>query len=364
MAMSRKQRQLKLRSTLELCDVAKHVFIPKGAVDTYWPGVEARLADLETSFDRWQSDIAQLILALRRDGKFVAAQGGVVLSIPRQTGKTFMVSWIVFALATMFPGLQVLWTSHHSATTQQTVADFEGIAAMPEAKQFFNQRRGRGGVINSNGKEAVYFANGSWVKFGARGQGFGRGFKKIDVLIFDEAQILPSRALDDMIPSQNNADNPLLILMGTPPRPEDPGEVFSYRRKRAISGKGNSVYVEIGADPVPEGVDPSAWMMDKAQWEKGCPGYRTGRTSEDAMLRQMEFLTSEGPDSFLREALGIWDADTAREEAIPKQWWLDATVEPLDDMIVTDFTVCFAGMRGRSNWVFVARCGETEGGWS
>ena len=69
--------------------------------------------------------------------------------------------------------------------------------------------------------------------FAARERGAVRGFTKVDIIILDEAQILTDGALSDMAPTQNQADNPLIILMGTPPRPQDPGEVFSRLRAEA-----------------------------------------------------------------------------------------------------------------------------------
>lgn len=52
-------------------------------------------------------------------------------------------------------------------------------------------------------------------------QGFGRGFDAVDVEIFDEAQILTVKALNDMIPATNVSPNPLIVFMGTPPQPGD-----------------------------------------------------------------------------------------------------------------------------------------------
>nr|MCW1092242.1 hypothetical protein [Streptococcus anginosus] len=67
--------------------------------------------------------------------------------------------------------------------------------------------------------------NGSRVLFGAREQGFGRGFAEVDIEVYDEAQILTERALDDMLPATAVSKIGLVIYMGTPPRPGvDPGE--------------------------------------------------------------------------------------------------------------------------------------------
>ena len=74
----------------------------------------------------------------------------------------------------------------------------------------------------ANGQQEIVFVNGSRIMFGTRENGFGRGFDSVDIEVFDEAQILTERALDDMIPATNAAHNPLIVYMGTPPKPSDP----------------------------------------------------------------------------------------------------------------------------------------------
>ena len=104
-------------------------------------------------------------------------------------------------------------------------------------------------VRRANGEQMIEFKNGSRILFGARESGFGRGFAKVDVLIFDEAQILTEKAMEDMVPATNAAPNGLVFMIGTPPRPSDPGEVFSMRREAALSGDDPDVmYVELSAE--------------------------------------------------------------------------------------------------------------------
>jgi hypothetical protein len=202
--------------------------------------------------------------------------------------------------------------------------------------------------------------------FGARESGFGRGFDDVDVLVFDEAQIMTDKALQNMIPTQNAVANALLLFLGTPPKPEDPSEVFSELRRGALDGSDKDVvFVEISADPVPEGVDPMAWVRDPAQWARGNPAYRTGRTGRTAMLRMTRMLTLQGPEGMLREGLGVWDDDAAAAEPIPMAWWMASLVPEAKeeaDQIASDFTVCVSATRDR-RWVYVARCGERADGW-
>src|SRR5699024_1549645 len=154
--------------------------------------------------------------------------------------------------------------------------------------------------------------NGSRILFGARENGFGRGFKKVDILVLDEAQILSLKAMEDMVPATNAAPNGLVLMMGTPPRPNDPGEVFTDRRESALSGEDEDVfYVEMGAD---DNANPN----DRAQWAKANASY-PHRTPESAILRMRKLLGSV--QSFMREGLGIWDKSSSGRKAFPAGSW-------------------------------------------
>jgi hypothetical protein len=90
-----------------------------------------------------------------------------------------------------------------------------------------------------------------------------------------------------MVPSMNRADNPLLFMMGTPPRPENKGDVFTTSRSRALSGKAkDGVYVEFSADA-------DADLDDRAQWAIANPSFPQ-YTPADAMLRMREKFSDDG----------------------------------------------------------------------
>ena len=283
-------------STPRLSEVARHVVIPKGIVTTAWPRVVAQCAEMGVTFDEWQHGIGSVALGKRKDGKYAATVGGIVLSIPRQVGKTFLVGMIVIALCVLFPGMTVLWTAHRTRTATKTFGTLQG---MVRRKKVWPHIRA---IRAANGEQEIAFQNGSVIMFGAREQGFGRGFDAVDVEVFDEAQILSEKALEDMVPATNASQHPagaLLFFMGTPPRPTDPGDEFTNRRDKAISGKStNMVYVELSADAE---ADPD----DHEQWAKANPSFPS-RTPVESMERMRENLTDD--DSYKREALGIWDA--------------------------------------------------------
>lgn len=282
--------------TPRLSEIARHVVVPAGITSTGWPAVRDKCRDLGIGFDAWQDGTGRLILAKREDGLYATTVGGVVISIPRQVGKTFLLGAIVFALCLLFPNLTVIWTAHRLRTAGETFGSMQGMARKPKIRPHVSK------VVLGSGEEEIQFHNGSRILFGARERGFGRGFSGVDVLVFDEAQILTEAAIDDMVPATNQAPNPLILFTGTPPKPTDPGEVFKMKRAEALSGESeDTVYVEFSADA---GADP----MDREQWRKANPSFPQ-RTPVAAMLRMRKNLTEE---SFIREALGVWDLDDKR----------------------------------------------------
>lgn len=281
--------------TRKLSDVARHVVVPTGIVSTGYPAVRDKCRDIGVIHDDWQQGLGRLALGKREDGKYAATVGGVVLSIPRQVGKTFTIGSIIFALCLLFPNLTVIWTAHRTRTSNETFRAMQALARRSKVAPHIEAIR------QTNGEQEIAFHNGSRIMFGAREQGFGRGFAEVDIEVFDEAQILTERALEDMIAATNQSRHPggaLLFYMGTPPRPVDPGEAFGNKRTRALSGKSTDmVYVELSADP---DADPD----DRAQWVKANPSYPT-RTPLESMLRLRENVGSD--ESFIREGLGVWD---------------------------------------------------------
>lgn len=301
--------------TRKLSDIARHVVQPSGIVSTGWPNVARKCAELGLGFDDWQDGIGRLALAKRANGKFAAGIGGVVLSIPRQVGKTYLVAAIVFALCLLTPGLTVLWTAHRMKTAGETFAKLQAFTRRKKIAPHVLK------VTTGAGDEVIYFRNGSRILFGARERGFGRGFDNVDVEVFDEAQILTEAAVEDMVPATNVSPNPLLFFIGTPPRPKDPGEIFTGKRKEALAGEDeDTVYVEFSADP-------GCSDKDRKQWAKANPSYPM-RTDDSAMLRMKKALNT--PGSFEREALGIWDEDGG-EAAIPPTAWNALAIDEVPD---------------------------------
>lgn len=291
-----------------LSDVARHVIVPAGIVASEWPAVRETCRRLGWRFDGWQDGAAMLALGLRDDDEYAADT--TVFSIPRQVGKTYLIGCIIFALCLMKPGLKVIWTAQVKDTALETFGKFlELIESSPRLKRHIRA------TPRGKGDEAILFNNGSSIEFGARESGFGRGRTDVDVIVFDEGQHLSNNALENLGASQNVAANPLCFVIGTPPRPQDKGEWFTLLRQEALDGDSEgTLYIEFSAD---RGADP----MDRDQWRKANPSF-PARTSERAMLRLRKKL--KNPDSWRREALGVWDEITKQFSPINGPLWREA----------------------------------------
>ena len=309
-----------------LSEVARHLILPSGIVSTGWRAVREKAAQVGIVYDEWQDGLGRAILAKRADGQYAAGIGGVFISICRQVGKTFTIGSMIVMLCILFPGLKVLWTAHRTRTASETFKSMQGIVNRKALASFV------AAIRRTNGEQEIEFTNGSRIMFGARESGFGRGFDDVDVLVFDECQILTEKALDDMIPATNAADNALVLYMGTPPKPTDQAEVFKARRREALSGTAEDmVFVEVSADA-------DADSDDRAQWRKANPSY-PHRTPESAILRMKRQL---GDESFRREGLGIWDDDMPGSRLISAREWADTGVlEPPADGL-RSFGVAFS----------------------
>lgn len=292
-------------------------------MSTAWPTIQAQAEKIGVAFDPWQSSIGKLLLAKRSDGLYACGIGGAVISIPRQVGKTYTIGWIIFCLCLVYPKLTIVWTAHRSRTSDETFASMKSMAAKPSVAPFIASSRA------ANGQQAIEFVNGSRILFGAREHGFGRGFAMVSVIVFDEAQILSEAAIEDMLPAANAAPNGLVIYMGTPPRPKDPGEHFTSKRREALAGDEDTLYVEFSASPK---VDVDTWKPGSVDWKaiaEANPSY-PHRTSRAAIMRLRKNLEA---DAFRREVLGVWDPETTDASPLPIDEWMrleTAETAPVD----------------------------------
>lgn len=281
---------------------ARHVVLPDGITGTYGRRDVDSVAKLGIVLDGWQRDLATALSA-RRGNKWAARTA--VMSVPRQTGKTFLVGSLAFARCRETPGLTVVWTAHKFRVARESFQFLRSLALIPGSGV-----NSEDDITTAAGNETIRFANGSRIVFAARERGAIRGFGNVGLLVLDEAQILTDAALGDLKPITNRAHDPQTIMMGTPPRPHDPGEAFTRLRAAALEGKSSrSFYVEFSADR-------DAASDDRHAWRAANPSYP--HFTPDEAIEDLLYSLSE--ENFRREALGIWDAVGANW-VIPQSAW-------------------------------------------
>ena len=313
-------------STPRLSEQAKHLSVPDGVVASGWRDIHRTCTEkLGLEFDPWQQQTGQLIMSKRADGTLACMVDGVGLSLPRQVGKTHLIAGLIFALCVNMPGLLVIWTAHHMATSTETFLAIQGFAGRAKIAPHVKK------VYTGSGDEEVRFHNGSRILFGARERGFGRGIPGVDVLIFDEAQILSDKAMSNMLATMNTSQFGLQLYIGTPPKPEDNSETFKRMRREALAGTlVDGAWVEFGADS-------DAKSDDKSQYRKMNPSYPK-RTPIQSLMRLRRKLTDA---DWRREGMGIWDDDQAGSRQISEAEWSASGIAeaPSDGLRV--FSVAF-----------------------
>lgn len=316
-------------SERRLSEIACVLKQPTGITSSDFPRVNRAALKAGIHYDLWQQGLLFLLFARGADGKYACGEGGTVVSSCRQIGKTFTLGTAIFIKCILQPGLKVIWTAHHTRTSDETFNDLCDLAKNKLFARYVERIR------RANGQQEISFRNNSRIMFGARENGFGRGLHSVDVEIFDEAQILTVRALDNMLPVVNTSPDPLVVFLGNPPKPGDQCEVFEEKRRAALAGTDGMVYVELAAD---RDADPD----DREQWAKANPSYPK-RTSETAILRMRNLMTT---DSFRREALGVWDESSASMAIDPARWAANVMQTPPPEHSVLNFGLDMPPDRG------------------
>lgn len=286
---------------------ARFLVLPAGIISTAGPSIIAVAEKIGLLLDSWQRDIAKITWAKRADGSWV--NDIVAMSIPRQAGKTYLVAAMIFAYCLIHANTTVAWTAHHNKVMLEVFGSLKATAMRA-------QLASRIAKINSSAEDrSIRFTNGSRIVMAARESGALRGVAQVSILVLDEAQILTANAMSDMLPTQNQAASSLTIMLGTPPRPKDPGEAFTEQRDGALAAfkadrpLEDATWIEFSAPPDCE-------TDDKEAWRKANPSYPK-RTPLRAIRKLRRALTE---DHFRREALGIWD-DLSTPAVVPPAVW-------------------------------------------
>jgi len=259
-------------------------------------------ASLGVPLDEWQETVLQAAMGERSDGRWAARIVGV--STPRQNGKSQLIVARALAGVLLFDEQTIICSAHQTDTAREV---FQRLLDIIDENPAISRRVES--VMKAINREHIRFVSGHTIKIKARSISGARGFSA-DCLLLDEAQILGRPAWSSILPTMSARENPQAWLLGTPPTPQDDGEVFAQIREQGLTGSGaRMAYLEWSADDGDNLDDPKTWA-------KANPAYPY-RISREAIEAERAAMTD---DQFAMERLGTW-AGAATRGVIPAPSW-------------------------------------------
>ena len=263
--------------------------------------------------DRWQKIILNCWLGKDENGEYNTTSAG--LSVPRQNGKNVCIETLEY-FCLLMNGERLLHTAHQVRTSKKSfrrLVQFFSDKRYPEILDTVKTIR------YTNGEEAIELINGGSVEFLARSRQAARGFDGISRIIFDEAQELTDDQMEAILATLSASDTGTrqLILTGTPPYPNCPGEVFRRRRKACMDDPGpHECWHEwsVAAKEVGE-----ICVGDTGIWYMTNPALGI-RLTEEFTATELRTMSADG---FARERLGWWSPVLSEEPdlAIRAETW-------------------------------------------
>jgi hypothetical protein len=286
--------------------------VPSGAVNSEsWQDVVDLCAAYGHELDPWQGNVLRAGLTETTEGEWAASR--VCLSASRQNGKSEILTARELAGLVLFKEELLVHSAHLLSTA---------LESFLRIKEYFENyddlRRMVKKVREGNSEQSIEMRHGGRLLFKARARSAGRGLSP-DVLLLDEAQILPERLWAALLFAMSARPHAQAWLAGTPPAPEDDGEAMARLRSVARGGKdARLAWLEWAADATTDD------FSDPHVWAKTNPAFGVRVTAETVA----DELASTDRWTFARERLGVWP-DSGHEPVItPTAWRECATTTP------------------------------------
>lgn len=256
----------------------------------------------------------ELMLARDRNGEPSALTIGI--SKPRQNGKSYAARYYAVYMS-VFEHRQVLYSAHHSTTTNKMFSAICNLFESPERYPDFAADVKK--ISHVRGYEGIYFNDwkdddgivhdGGCIEFATRTNSGSRG-GTYSVIVIDEAQELTKEQQEAMLPVISAASNvsdvekmPQQIFVGTPPNVSCHGTVFTDMHNTAHSAeKGNVWWLEwsIISNNLEQTICDAQTALELAYETNPAMGYRI---AEKTILNEYETMSLDG---YARERLGWW----------------------------------------------------------
>ena len=255
----------------------------------------------------WQQQVADVALEVGDDG--ILAYRQVILTVPRQSGKTTLLLVLLLFRALASPGQQIRYTAQNGTDARKKwKGDWLPILKASRFSQLFT-------VTLANGHEGLDFANGSHQGLVGATKKAGHGGTLV-LGIIDEAFAQPDARLEQaLLPAMNTRTQPQLWIVSTAGTFEDSPYLWDKVEKGRTLAEGgmtrNVAYFEWSAH---EDDDPG----DENVWRSCMPalGHTTGI---DAVRLAYESMSLS---EFRRAYLNQW-VTQQNDPVIPLDLWND-----------------------------------------
>lgn len=345
-----------LENSLLGCQTPRLCSLPAGVVSRA-PGdaavALARSAGLE--LDEWQQFVLREALGVRADGKWAAFS--TCLIMPRQNGKGAVLEALALAGLFLFDLEYIVWTAHQMKTAKQGFQRlWTHIKLTPDLLRLVDRPR------FGNDDRGIDLKDGRQIRFVARGGGSGLGFTA-DLVILDEALILDSDVMADLLPTLSAVPNPQIWYTSSAPRATS--EQLHSVRKRGIAG--DDPRLAFFEWSVEDATDPRS----EASWALANPAYPHRVGIEAIEAEWNEFNADVDASKFCRERLGVPDELLGDAQAVPLEMWA-ALADPPDkktgyvgSQIVSNemLALCVSPFEvGEMQWASIGLAGRTSEG--
>jgi phage terminase large subunit-like protein len=275
--------------------------------------------------DPWQQFCVRVILAQvhrAEDGQLRWAALRAAILVARQNGKgeillALELYWLF--LAPVDNARLIVHTAHEFKTSSEA---FLRLKAVIDGNDWM-LRRVRGNPRTSHGEEGYVMTDGRRLRFLARSLASGRGFTG-DKVILDEAQQLPTFAMDALMPTMSARNRHgmgvQMVYAGTVPSERMDSEHWRQTMERGRAGTSKRLaWIEYNlSERVPAEAAQNfshPWWVEAVAAGNPSLGYRH---DWDWIEEEQDALSYDG---YLRERLNIWSSDPVGM-VIPLGTWL------------------------------------------
>lgn len=302
--------------------------------------------------DPWQAWTLTEALGERDDGKWAAFEVGLYVS--RQNGKNAIVEARELAGLFLFGEKMITHTAHEFSTSLES---FRRLLELIETAAELEQQVKR--VSRAHGEEGIELKNGNRIRFRTRTKGGGRGFSG-DLVILDEAMVIPETAMAALIPTLSARPNPQVWYTGSAVDQNVHEHCMPFtrvRRRGTDGGDPRLFYAEWGVEtPLDEVTTEIAG--DQQVWAEANPAFGIRLPAENIEAER----NALSPRDFAVERLGAGDWPSLEEDdddGITREMWASCLDE--NSVLVDPVTIAFDVTPDRMRAAIVA-AGRNEQG--